>query len=57
MRMSNFLGVEPLASPVMATSQKRIGIAHVTVVPTNADVGDADGVESAAEQPNSDADE
>ena len=36
MRMSNYLGVDALLSAVMATSNRSLGIAHLTVVPTNA---------------------
>lgn len=36
MRMGNLLRVARLRLSVMATSNQRLGIAHVTVVPTNA---------------------
>ncbi len=37
MRMSNYLGVEPVVSTVMVTETERprVGLRHPTVVPTN----------------------
>ena len=37
MRMGNFMWVGPIGTLVMAAMDSRVGISHVTVVPTNFD--------------------
>lgn len=50
MRMSNYLGLGPLLTHVMAASHTRMGMDHLTVVPEN--VGpDRQRVEPAGERP------
>ena len=52
MRMGNFMWVGLIGMPVMAATDSRVGISHVTVVPTNFDPDlDADG-ETASEESN-----
>ncbi len=41
MRMGNFFSSNRLASVEMSTKQPRLGVAHVTVVPTNFEMPDS----------------
>lgn len=56
MRMGNFLGVQRHGLPEMATSHREVGIAHVTVVPTNAGPAESTPAEDDDSETDADAD-